>query len=283
MPAYMLVGDAIRSICNEFPAALLNRLVTPVGPVWRDLIGTSDQDVKRHLLAILEEIRAGRRSVTDPVFDALLMLRMVRRLGGKYEPDAADQRARLRASRALRTLMYRQSSQIRVPVTEGMQAQLHPMAIFHLTDLIDRLWQDGGLELQVRVSGQGAAVKVEPIGRNLNFVSGVHLGEWVIDWTTRNPHDLWTGDRTDLWRNPYLTEAGYKVLGAALREMLRPTEAELDQWMEEHSPPPRKYVGPRIIEACCEATGATAREAAAAWDRRPDQVKLKRGEHLPRN
>jgi hypothetical protein len=281
MPAYMLVGDAIGRTRNEFSAEVLNRLVRAVGPVWRDLIGTSDQDLKRHLLAMLEEIRAGRRSPTDPPFDALLMLRMVRRLGGEYDPDAADLLARRRAFRALRTLMYRQSAQIRMPVTEGVQAHLHPMVIFHLTDLIDRLWQDGKLELWVRASGQGAAVKVEPIGRKLNLGSGPRLGEWVIDWTTRDPNDVWRDDRKDLWRNPYMTAKGYGLLRSEVRTLVRPTAAQLDQWMAEHSPAPGKYAGPAIIAACRQATGATFREAKDAWGRRPSVVKLERGENLP--
>jgi hypothetical protein len=178
-------------------------------------------------------------------------------------------------------LTYRQSVQIDMPVTQGKQAQLHPMVIFHLTDLIDRLWQDEKLELWVRRSGQGAAVKVEPIGRKLNFISGSHLGEWVIDWITQNPSELWTDDRKDLWPNPHLTAKGYGLLRSEVRELVRPTVAQLDQWMAEHSPAPGKYAGPAIIAACRLDTGATVREAKDAWGRRPSAVKLERGENLP--
>ena len=60
-----------------------------------------------------------------------------------------------------------------------------------------------------------------------------------------------------------------------VRRQARPTDAELDEWMLENA---QKHIKrDLILKACCQATGATVRDAAAAFRRAPTHLKLARG------
>jgi hypothetical protein len=59
-------------------------------------------------------------------------------------------------------------------------------------------------------------------------------------------------------------------------ERPKPTAAELDAWMQQHVT--RGTKRDDASRACHDQTGATFRDAAAAWDRLPDDLKLKRGQ-----
>jgi hypothetical protein len=56
----------------------------------------------------------------------------------------------------------------------------------------------------------------------------------------------------------------------------RPTPEKLDLWMGQTVT--RGVKRADAIADCCKANGATSRAAAAAWDRLPESVKLKRGQ-----
>jgi hypothetical protein len=56
----------------------------------------------------------------------------------------------------------------------------------------------------------------------------------------------------------------------------KPTAAHLDSWMQQHVTRGTKRAD--AIQACRAETEATHRAAAAAWDRLPDDLKLKRGQ-----
>lgn len=55
----------------------------------------------------------------------------------------------------------------------------------------------------------------------------------------------------------------------------RPTETKLKEWMEQHVTHGMKRAD--VIKDCRDQTGATCRDAAAAWMRIPDDLRLKRG------
>jgi hypothetical protein len=59
-------------------------------------------------------------------------------------------------------------------------------------------------------------------------------------------------------------------------ERQHPTDADLDAWMQQHVTRGTKRDG--AIQACRDQMGPTHRAAAAAWDRLPDELKLKRGQ-----
>jgi hypothetical protein len=59
----------------------------------------------------------------------------------------------------------------------------------------------------------------------------------------------------------------------------KPTPAELDEWM--HRTVKRGAKRDDTIANCRKATGATFRDAIAAWRRLPDVLKLKRGQRTP--
>jgi hypothetical protein len=60
----------------------------------------------------------------------------------------------------------------------------------------------------------------------------------------------------------------------------RPTASALDEWMRQNQPHWLKR--DLSIKACHDETGATMREAAAAYGRLPDDMKLGRGEKPPK-
>jgi hypothetical protein len=80
--------------------------------------------------------------------------------------------------------------------------------------------------------------------------------------------------------NVYVNEAD---LVFALRETPskkpppnRPNDVELDAWMVENVQPGRKR--DPTIKGCRDATGATWRQAASAWQRRREAMGLKQGQ-----
>jgi hypothetical protein len=64
--------------------------------------------------------------------------------------------------------------------------------------------------------------------------------------------------------------------GKAKRKRPKPTAAELGAWMQQHVT--RGTKRDDAIQACRAETGATFRDATAAWNRLPDDLKLKRGQ-----
>jgi hypothetical protein len=56
----------------------------------------------------------------------------------------------------------------------------------------------------------------------------------------------------------------------------RPTPIELDVWMQQHVTRGKKRDD--VIQACHDETGATFRDAAAAWGRLPSELKLSKGQ-----
>jgi hypothetical protein len=89
----------------------------------------------------------------------------------------------------------------------------------------------------------------------------------------------------DALAKEYIVERGLKLDGLPPRFRFRklvqdrPTPAELDGWMVENVHHwVKRYL---TIAACCHATGATSREAAAAFGRLPADKKLGRGKKPP--
>jgi hypothetical protein len=80
----------------------------------------------------------------------------------------------------------------------------------------------------------------------------------------------------------YLKRCGFVGAPRVLRESfarahrVKPTPKELDEWMRRNFARGDKRVP--TIQACSKATGATWREASAAFKRLPEELKLKRGQ-----
>ena len=86
----------------------------------------------------------------------------------------------------------------------------------------------------------------------------------------------------------YLEGCGYAGAPRVLREWLgdspkrrKPTADELDEWMRRKVLRPAKRIP--TIKACMKETGATWRDALAAFKNLPEELKLKRGQRaIPR-
>jgi hypothetical protein len=83
----------------------------------------------------------------------------------------------------------------------------------------------------------------------------------------------------------YLKRCGLAEAERTLRELLvrarqrpKPTDAVLDAWMTKNFKPSDKRSP--TIEACMRATGATSRDAAAAYGRVPKELRRQRGQRV---
>ena len=107
--------------------------------------------------------------------------------------------------------------------------------------------------------------------------------EWQRDQYTRV--DAWLrrhrfGNKKLLDRAAFehamANDFGAPTTGSARSKRKKPTDADLDSWMSQNVKRGTKRAN--AIGACHHQTGATFREAAAAYTRLPDDVKLKRGQ-----
>jgi hypothetical protein len=217
---YITIADAIARVIGKFPVEALNRLSPLKLTTDRDLIGIERTVYQEIVNLNRDDFEAGR-----PDNRVLARTITVNRAARVTKAEAERKAARLVAD-----MQQREGKRLRArPIIGWVQPPPPPPQLrrdevaMALGEMIDKLWQEGRLEME-RMAADRSAMLPVPRSTGLQLRLTFPDGEWVIV----------SRDRLDDPQRivaPHITEAGLSVLHDAVEAKLTPPA-----WLKRPTP-----------------------------------------------